>query len=163
MIAVHQLSKTFNPEDGAVLDGLSFGLPAGETLAVIGPSGCGKTTLARLLARLDNPPAGTVSVGGVDLTAIAGQLGNNADVSAGLNEVGRREYTLRFSGKYDVESLGDLVLEWRSGRPILLRDVARVEMAMVEAPWSTCSTAARDFRPRTCSCTCSRASQPVTA
>jgi multidrug efflux pump subunit AcrB len=70
---------------------------------------------------------------GVDLTAIAGQLGNNADVSAGLNEVGRREYTLRFSGKYDVESLGDLVLEWRSGRPVLLRDVARVEMAMVDA------------------------------
>jgi multidrug efflux pump subunit AcrB len=70
---------------------------------------------------------------GVDLTAIAGQLGNNADVSAGLNEVGRREYTLRFSGKYDVEALGDLVLEWRSGRPILLRDVARVEMAMVDA------------------------------
>jgi len=70
---------------------------------------------------------------GVDLTDIANELGANADVSAGLNEVGRREYTLRFSGKYDVEALGDLVLEWRGGRPILLRDVARVEMAMVDA------------------------------
>jgi len=69
---------------------------------------------------------------GLDLTGISSQLGSNADVSAGLNEVGRREYTLRFSGKYDVTSLGDLVLEWRGGKPILLRDVARVEMTMVD-------------------------------
>ena len=70
---------------------------------------------------------------GLDLTEIALQLGENADVSAGLNEVGRREYTLRFSGKYDVSSLGELVLEWREGKPVLLRDVARVEMTMVDA------------------------------
>jgi len=70
---------------------------------------------------------------GLDLTGISSQLGGNADVSAGLNEVGRREYTLRFSGKYDVNSLGDLVLEWRGGKPILLRDVARVEMVMVDS------------------------------
>jgi len=70
---------------------------------------------------------------GLDLTNIASQLGSNSDVSAGLNEVGRREYTLRFSGKYDVSDLGDLILEWRDGKPIFLRDVARVEMAMVDA------------------------------
>jgi multidrug efflux pump subunit AcrB len=70
---------------------------------------------------------------GLDLTEIASQLGSNSDVSAGLNEVGRREYTLRFSGKYDVEALGDLVLEWRGAKPILLRDIARIEMAMVDA------------------------------
>ncbi len=70
---------------------------------------------------------------GLDLTEIATQLGSNADVSAGLNEVGRREYTLRFSGKYDVQSLGDLVLDWRDGRPILLRDIARIDLAMVDS------------------------------
>ena len=64
MIAVHQLNKTFNPEDGAVLDGLSFELPAGETLAVIGPSGCGKTTLLYILAGLSTASAGTVNIGG---------------------------------------------------------------------------------------------------
>ena len=64
MIAVHQLSKTFNPEDGAVLDGLSFELPAGETLAVIGPSGCGKTTLLYILAGLSAASAGKVKIGG---------------------------------------------------------------------------------------------------
>jgi multidrug efflux pump subunit AcrB len=70
---------------------------------------------------------------GLDLTSVSQRLGSNSDVSAGLNEVGRREYTLRFSGKYDVSSLGDLVLEWREGRPVFLRDVAQVEMAMVDA------------------------------
>ncbi len=70
---------------------------------------------------------------GLDLTGISSQLGSNTDVSGGLNEVGRREYTLRFSGKYEISSLGDLVLEWRDGKPILLRDVARVEKVMVDA------------------------------
>lgn len=69
---------------------------------------------------------------GVDLTAVQAQLGANADVSAGLNEVGRRDYTVRFSGKYDVEDLGGLVLEWRDGRPVFLRDVAEVGMEMVD-------------------------------
>jgi len=69
---------------------------------------------------------------GLDLTAVSDELGSNADVSAGINEVGRRQYTLRFSGKYDVQSLGDLVLQWRDGRPIKLRDIATIELAMVD-------------------------------
>jgi len=70
---------------------------------------------------------------GLDLTGISAELGSNADVSAGLNEVGRREYTLRFSGKYDVSSLGELVLDWRAGKPVLLKDIARIEMVMMDA------------------------------
>ena len=70
---------------------------------------------------------------GLDLTGISAELGSNSDVSAGQNEVGRRDYTLRFSGKYDVSALGDLVLEWREGKPIRLRDIARIEMVMVDA------------------------------
>jgi multidrug efflux pump subunit AcrB len=69
---------------------------------------------------------------GLDLTSISGELGANANVSAGNNEVGRRQYTVRFSGKYAVESLGDLVLEWREGQPIRLKDIARIEMTMVD-------------------------------
>lgn len=69
---------------------------------------------------------------GLDLTEISGELGSNADVSAGMSEVGRRQYTLRFSGKYEVDALGDLVLQWRSGKPIRLKDIARIEMAMVD-------------------------------
>lgn len=70
---------------------------------------------------------------GLDITSVSSRLGSNSDVSAGLNEVGRREFTLRFSGKYDVSSLGDLVLEWRDGKPVYLRDVAHIEKVMVDA------------------------------
>ncbi|MFC1696010.1 efflux RND transporter permease subunit [Pseudomonadota bacterium] len=70
---------------------------------------------------------------GLDITGIASRLGSNADVSAGLNEVGRRDYIVRFSGKYEINTLGELVLEWRNGKPVLLRDVARVEKVMVDA------------------------------
>lgn len=67
---------------------------------------------------------------GLDLTSISSELGSNADVSAGDTEVGRRQYTVRFSGKYDVSSLGDLVLEWRDGSPIRLKDIATINMEM---------------------------------
>ncbi len=69
---------------------------------------------------------------GLDLTSISAELGANADVSAGSTEVGRRQYTVRFSGRYDVASLGELVLEWREGKPIRLKDIARIEMKMVD-------------------------------
>lgn len=69
---------------------------------------------------------------GLDLTSISQELGANADVSGGNQEVGRRQYTLRFSGKYELQSLGELVLEWREGKPIRLQDIARIEMKMVD-------------------------------
>jgi len=53
--------------DDGVLHDLSFAVPAGGTLGVFGPTGAGKTTLLRLLARLYNPPEGTVLVDGVDV------------------------------------------------------------------------------------------------
>lgn len=43
----------------------------GERLAIVGPSGAGKTTLGRLLAGIDEPRAGTVTVGGVPVAALA--------------------------------------------------------------------------------------------
>ena len=69
---------------------------------------------------------------GLDLTAVSSELGANANISAGSTEVGRRQYTIRFSGKYAVESLGDLVLEWREGKPIRLKDIAHISMTMVD-------------------------------
>ncbi|MDX2428878.1 MAG: efflux RND transporter permease subunit [Xanthomonadales bacterium] len=69
---------------------------------------------------------------GLDLTSVSGELGANSNISAGNNEVGRRQFTVRFSGKYEIASLGDLVLEWRDGKPIRLKDIARIEMVMVD-------------------------------
>ena len=53
----------------ALLD-LSIEVPPGATLAVVGPVASGKTTLVSLLARLYDPPAGTLFVGGVDVLSL---------------------------------------------------------------------------------------------
>lgn len=63
---------------------------------------------------------------GIDITRIGSRLGSNKDVSAGTADVGRRRYTIRFAGQYNVDVLGDLVLEWRDNHPVRLRDIATV-------------------------------------
>ncbi|MGW0759939.1 ABC transporter ATP-binding protein [Streptomyces sp. NPDC002814] len=55
---------------GEVLRGVDLTVRPGERLAVVGPSGAGKTTLSRLLAGVDAPTEGTVTVGGVPVVAL---------------------------------------------------------------------------------------------
>ncbi len=62
---------TFAYGDDVVLHDVSAVLPAGTTTAIVGPTGSGKSTLLSLLARLHEPPAGTVFVDGVDVRQIA--------------------------------------------------------------------------------------------
>ena len=57
------------------VDGVSFSLRKGKTLAIVGESGCGKSTLARLLARLIEPTSGSVLLNGENVsTATSKQL-----------------------------------------------------------------------------------------
>jgi ABC-type multidrug transport system fused ATPase/permease subunit len=56
--------------DHDVLHGIDLELRTGERLAIVGPSGSGKSTLGRLLAGINGPRTGSVTVGGVELTAL---------------------------------------------------------------------------------------------
>jgi ATP-binding cassette, subfamily B, bacterial len=56
--------------DKRALDGVTLRLGPGGNLAVVGATGSGKSTLAKLLVRLADPVAGTVSIGGVDLRSL---------------------------------------------------------------------------------------------
>ena len=55
------------------VDGVSFELYKGETLGIVGESGCGKSSLARLLMRLEEPTAGTLTFDGTDVYSQKGR------------------------------------------------------------------------------------------
>jgi multidrug efflux pump subunit AcrB len=69
---------------------------------------------------------------GIELPLIAKLAGGNEDVSAGTVDVGKRRYTLRFSGAFAVEDLNEMILDWRDGHPVRLRDVATVDVRMAD-------------------------------
>lgn len=79
MIAVEQLTKRFPGETGPVdvLNGVSFDLAKGESLALTGESGSGKSTLLHLIAGLDRPDSGRILTDGRDLASL-GEAGRAA-------------------------------------------------------------------------------------
>jgi multiple sugar transport system ATP-binding protein len=57
----------------AVLQGVSVTIADGSFVVLVGPSGCGKSTLLRLIAGLETPSAGSIEIGGRDVTAMTPQ------------------------------------------------------------------------------------------
>jgi oligopeptide transport system ATP-binding protein len=83
LLEVEDLARHYPVKRGLVLsktvgvvravDGISFKLGRGETLALVGESGCGKSTTARLVLRLIDPSAGIVRFEGMDITDLQGE------------------------------------------------------------------------------------------
>ena len=72
VLEAHELSKQVSSPEGTltILSGVSFSISAGESVAIVGPSGAGKSTLLALLAGLDLPTSGHVSLNGANLSAL---------------------------------------------------------------------------------------------
>jgi len=72
MVRVAQLGKQVTTGDSVltILHDVSFSVSAGEAVAIVGASGSGKSTLLGLLAGLDTPTSGSVTISGEDLFAL---------------------------------------------------------------------------------------------
>ncbi len=66
-IEVASVHFAYNAEHGDVLHGVDVVIQPGERLAIVGASGAGKSTLGRLLAGIDRPKHGSVTVGGIPI------------------------------------------------------------------------------------------------
>ncbi|MBX2805276.1 MAG: ABC transporter ATP-binding protein [Hyphomicrobiales bacterium] len=64
LIQARSVSKDFNKGTVQALDNVSFDLDTNQITAFVGPSGCGKTTMLRMIAGLDHPTRGTLSLDG---------------------------------------------------------------------------------------------------
>lgn len=87
MLRLSGISKTYNKGrtgEVQVLDAAHLTLQAGEIVALVAPSGAGKSTLLHIAGLLDTADAGTVEIGGVDMTG----LGDRRRTVARRREVG---------------------------------------------------------------------------
>ena len=82
LVSVRGLTKHFPIRSGLLqrqtgsvraVDGVSFDIAPGETLALVGESGCGKTTTGRTVLRLLEPTSGDIAFDGIDVRALRGE------------------------------------------------------------------------------------------
>lgn len=65
---------------------------------------------------------------GIPLDQIAQNVNRSSNVTGGSIEVGRRNYTMRFEGRFTADQLSETILAWRDGAPIRLGDIADVSV-----------------------------------
>ena len=82
VLEVRELAKSYGPT--VALDGVSFEIRRGETLALLGPSGCGKSTTLKIISGLELPDGGEVSIFGETVVSVS----RNAFVPAEKRNLG---------------------------------------------------------------------------
>ena len=108
-------------DEPPVLTDISLHIPAGQQVAVVGETGSGKTTLGRLIARMADPTAGSVRIGGVPLTRVG-----NTDLRQRLTVVPQEPFLFE----------GTIAANLLFARPELQRrDLVLAVMALDLADW----------------------------
>ena len=144
-IDIDGLSKSFG--DFAALQDVSLEVPEGSLTALLGPSGSGKSTLLRIVAGLETPDAGTVSIDGADVSHVPAQkrgIGFVFQHYAAFTHMSVREnvaFGLRIRKRPGdeinarVEELLALVglTKWAQQRPSQLSGGQRQRMALARA------------------------------
>ena len=69
---------------------------------------------------------------GLSIGSISSTISRANDVSAGVADVGRRQYTVRFAGQYSIENLTEMIVGYSGNRAIYLKDIATVENTLVD-------------------------------
>lgn len=72
---------------------------------------------------------------GLAPTELAQAVSGARDSSAGFVNIGRRQFTVRFTGQEPIEELGSLIVAWSGDRPLYLRDVADIDIGYQERNW----------------------------
>lgn len=68
----------------------------------------------------------------IPIGQVSSTVARASDVSGGFADVGRRQYTVRFAGQYEVNELQDMIISYSGDRPVFLKDVAVVEDTLVD-------------------------------
>ncbi len=102
LIELHQVTKKYDDGPPAV-DEISLNVRRGEAVAILGPSGSGKSTVLNLIAGLDRPTAGTVTVDGVRVD----ELGETGSAKYRRTRIGM---VFQFFNLLDDLTVGDNVL-----------------------------------------------------
>ncbi|MCR5414848.1 MAG: ATP-binding cassette domain-containing protein [Kiritimatiellae bacterium] len=69
-VALENVSKTYSKGDRPAVSDFTLNISDGEFLVLVGPSGCGKSTTLRMVAGLEIPSSGRISIGGRDVTRL---------------------------------------------------------------------------------------------